>query len=75
MIDYEKLPEAPSSSSREEMIEIFKESPDYIAGDEVCEGIIANIEYGFIVLIGKDHMSITKEGYDHYQEIMKRVLN
>jgi hypothetical protein len=74
MLKYENLPVAPSNQEREEMILELRETSHHI-DEEIVEAFVTNIRNGYLVIIKDDLMSITKEGYDYYQSIVKASVN
>lgn len=74
MINYKDLPTAPPEGEREEMIEHLKSLPEY-THDEIGAAVAENIKLGYMVILHECYISITKEGYDYFQGIVKTSLN
>ena len=74
MIKYEDLPSAPPMDEREELIEQLRLLPEF-EEDDTGEAMIENIRLGYMVLLFGDKVSITKEGYDYFNEVVKSGLN
>lgn len=74
MVDFTKLPKAPSKEVREEMIESFMDSDDY-KDDEICQAIIDNVRDGNMIIVSGNLSSLTQEGYERVRSMIKKTYN